>query len=397
MLSKFFNRRFFSRFLTMSFAGLVLAACNTTVGNLGNATRDSGQTVDPNATVKVALMVPRGTGNPNLEQLANDIVRSARLALAETPSVKIDLQVLSTGGNTDTARNLAVNAVNNGAKIIIGPLFAEAANAVGAAVAGSNVNVLSFSNNTEIAGGNVFVLGDTFENKANRIIGHASANGLRSISAIAPNNAEGEIITKAIEKAAGRARVKYNGTSTYDLSYEGVVAAMPKISKQILGTGSTAVILTANSDSGLQVIAELLPKSGVNPAQIKYLGVTRWDIPKTNLALPGLKGGWFTLPDVTAVRQFNLRFQNSYGAAPHPIGGLGYDGLSAVTKLLAAGKAGALTKRELTRSGGFRGSAGIFRLFTDGTNQRAAAVAEVTGSTFRVISGAPKSFAGGGS
>jgi hypothetical protein len=59
-----------------------------------------------------------------------------------------------------------VQAVQDGAKIIIGPVFAQDAAAAGRAVAPRGINVLSFSNNTAVAGGNVFVLGNTFDNTA---------------------------------------------------------------------------------------------------------------------------------------------------------------------------------------------------------------------------------------
>ena len=71
----------------------------------------------------------------------------------------------------------AQKAVAEGAQVILGPVFAQEANAAGVAVAASGVNVLSFSNNSQIAGGNLFVLGPTFENTARRLAGHAVRNG----------------------------------------------------------------------------------------------------------------------------------------------------------------------------------------------------------------------------
>ena len=91
--------------------------------------------------------------------------------------VQIDLRVYGTAGNAQTAANQAAVAVNDGAAIIIGPLYAEAANAAGITAAQNGVNVLAFSNNTTIAGGNVFVLGATFDNSANRLVGFAAGQG----------------------------------------------------------------------------------------------------------------------------------------------------------------------------------------------------------------------------
>ena len=58
--------------------------------------------------------------------------------------MKIDLRVYDTAGSTEQAAALAQKAVADGAQIILGPLFADAANAAGVAVAEANVNILSF-------------------------------------------------------------------------------------------------------------------------------------------------------------------------------------------------------------------------------------------------------------
>ncbi len=65
--------------------------------------------------------------------------------------------------------------------MILGPVFAGAANAAGVAVADQGINVLAFSNNTGIAGGNVFVLGPTFQNAADRLTRYAARQGKGSI------------------------------------------------------------------------------------------------------------------------------------------------------------------------------------------------------------------------
>ena len=86
---------------------------------------------------------------------------AARMAIADLGNSQIDLRVYKTAGQPNQAAAMATQAVNEGAQIILGPVFAQEANAAGVAVAGSGVNVLAFSNNPDIAGNNVFVLGPT--------------------------------------------------------------------------------------------------------------------------------------------------------------------------------------------------------------------------------------------
>ncbi|ETD83658.1 ABC transporter substrate-binding protein, partial [Rhodobacter capsulatus] len=156
-------------------AALLVAACQPGPGGGG------GPSVEAGAAVPVALLVPAGSGNTGDETLAASLKQAAQLAISDLNGVKIDLRVYNTGAGPDQAAAMATKAVDEGAKIILGPVFAESANAAGLAVASRGVSVLSFSNNTDIAGGNVFVLGPTFPNTANRLAQFASAQGKRNI------------------------------------------------------------------------------------------------------------------------------------------------------------------------------------------------------------------------
>jgi len=131
---------------------LALAACDDiALGGLTSPT--SGPSIDPSAPVAVALLVPRGGGNAGDDLLAQSLENAARLAVAELEGAKIDLRVYGTAGNPTTAASQAEQAVSDGAKIILGPVYAEAANAVGVAMSDNDVNVLAFSNNSRQAPG----------------------------------------------------------------------------------------------------------------------------------------------------------------------------------------------------------------------------------------------------
>ncbi len=376
------------RFGLLACAATFLTACIET-GNVG-------QSVNPNKKVKVALLVPSGTGNAQQEALATSLTNAAKLAASDIKGAEIDLKVYATGGSASQASVVAKQAVSDGAKIIVGPLFAQAANAAGVAVSGQNVNVLSLSNNTQIAGGNVFVLGSTFENKANRLVRYAVSKGKRNVAGIAAKNAAGEVALEAVRKAATGAGANYTGSTAYDFSSDGVVAAIPAIKSQVQSTGTNGLVFSSDSAGALPILAQLLPENGVTSSNVQFMGLTRWDIPASTLAIPGLQGGWFTLPDTGSISAFNSRYTSNYGTKPHPLAGFAYDGIAAVGALLATGSSDALTRSKLTRSGGFAGVNGVFRLMPDGTNQRGLAIAEVREGKAVVIDPAPRGFGGAG-
>lgn len=371
-------------------SALWLAACTPGTSG-GPAPRlSSGE------AVPVALLVPGGSGATGDETLAKSLRQAAELAISDLDGVKIDLRVYNTGGSPAQAAEAATKAVDAGAKIILGPVFAEAANAAGLAVADRGVNLLSFSNNTDIAGGNVFVLGPTFPNTANRLVSYAAAQGKRRILTVSDQTTAGEIGARAIQTAISRSGASNAGQISYPFSQQDVTNVAPQIAAKVQGGGVDALFLTADTAGALPLLAQLLPQQGVDPAQTKFIGLTRWDIPPATLALPGLQGGWFALPDPNLNTRFKARYETAFGSAPHPIAGLAYDGIAAIGALVKSGHADALSRNALTQPAGFVGVNGIFRLRPDGSNERGLAVAEIRNNQVVVIDPAPRSFGGAG-
>ncbi len=366
------------------FLALLLAACETGGGG--------GPSINLGRPIPVALLVPGGSDNTGDALIATSLENAARLAIADLQNVNIDLRVYNTMGQPDAAAQAASQAVREGAKIILGPVFAESAAAAGRAVAARNVNVLAFSNNPAIAGGNVFALGPTFQNTANRLARYAVAQGKGRIMIINGNDAAEEAGRDAIARAVAAAGGTLVGVVPFELSQQGVIDAIRPMAQEIKDRDAQAIFLTSGTSGALPFLAQLLPENGVDPAEIQYIGLQRWDIPASALALPGVQGGWFALPDPTMNDSFKARYNEAYGNNPHPIAGLAYDGIAAIGALAAQGKSDALTRNALTQPAGFVGVNGIFRLLANGTNERGLAVATVQDNQVVVIDPAPRSF-----
>ena len=370
---------------------VLLSACEPTSMSSG------GPSIDTTKPVPVALLVPIGSNQPGDSVLARSLENSARLAMADLQGVTIDLRVYDTAGNADIAGSVAAQAVNDGARIILGPVYAASANAAGLAVRSSGVNVISFSNNPTIAGGNVFVLGPTFSNTANRLAQFAARQGKGNMVIVHGTDIAGQSGHNAIQRAIGGTGATLAGSVAYDLSQQGVINSIPQIRDTVASTGANSIFLTSTTAGALPLLTQLLPEAGVAPATVQYIGLTRWDIPAQTLELPGVQGGWFALPDPVMAQGFQSRYSAAYGSNPHPIGGLAYDGIAAIGALVGAGKSDALTGAALTQNAGFQGVGGIFRLRPDGTNERGLAIATIQNKQVVVIDPAPTSFSGPGS
>ncbi len=376
-----------------AFTALIwLAACDVTLAPDANV----GQSIDTSDPVPVALLVPRGSGTGSDDFLAQNLENAARLAIADLEGAKIELRVYSTAGDPATAASAAATAVNDGAKIILGPLYSEAANAVGVAVAGRNVNVLSFSNTTSIAGGNVFVLGSTFENTANRLVQYGTRNGINRYLVAYGDNPSGQVGSQAIASAVQNNGGQVVGMESYPLSQQGIFTSTRRIVGSVRSSGAQAVFTTAGAAADLPLIATALPDAGMNTDTTKIVGLTRWDTVPQLHALPGIQGGLFAMPDQSTAALFANRYAATYGEQPHPLAGLAYDGIAAIGALVAAGNTEALTKSALTSPQGFRGTSGVFRLLPNGLNQRALAVATITENQVVILEQAPRSFGGAG-
>lgn len=374
----------------------LVAACAPGAGTGIGTAANTGPAVDTSQPVRVAMLLPYGSGQATDTLVARNLENAARLALRDVQGARIDLKVYNTAGSAAQASQMATQAIDEGAKIILGPLYAQAANAAGLAAAARGVNVLAFSNNTEIAGGNVFLLGQTFDNTARRLASYATSRGKSNILVVHSEDAAGDLGRRAIQQAVQNARGRLAGTVGYPRSQQGITAAAPQIAAAATRAGADAIFLTAGPESDLPFLAQLLPEQGLTSDKYQYMGLSRWDSRPALFASKAIQGGWFTLPDQGRVTQFEQRYRAAYGDRPHPLAGLGYDGIAAIGAMLRGGRSSALSTRSITQGAGFAGVYGAFRFRPDGGNQRALAVAQIQGNSVVVIDPAPNSFRGAG-
>lgn len=393
MFAIFSNIRKAIRPLTALVAAAALAACDpsalTSIGGGGDGPR-----INTSKPIPVALLLPKS--DAGAAPIATSLENAARLAMADLgDSVTIDLRVYDTAGQAPAAAAAAQKAVDEGAKIILGPLRADAVNAAGLAVAGKGINVLGFSNNPTIAGGNVFILGATFANTADRMLAYARRNGRGNIVIVYSDDVAGQLGKLAIEQAATANGVTVVGAQPYQLSIEGVSEAARAAGRIVTsGAADTVFVTTPANNEAMPILLDRLPSAGVAPDQVQYIGLTRWDVRPDLFSLAGAEGAWFALPDTARLAAFSGSYNSTYGTAPHPLAGLAYDGISAIATLAREGRSDALSTTALT-STSFAGTGGVFRLLSNGSNQRALAIATVQDKQMVILDPAPGSLSGG--
>src|SRR3546814_3001354 len=76
--------------------------------------------------------------------------------------------------------------------------------------------MITFSNNTAIAGPLTFVMGVTPRTQVDRVVDYAVAQGLRRIAVLAPENAYGNIVVQSLQEAVFRNGVELSRVVFYD-------------------------------------------------------------------------------------------------------------------------------------------------------------------------------------
>ncbi len=375
-------------------ASLLVAGCDMPALAPGAG---PGAGVDARGPVTVGMLLPGGSGNEDFNVVARNLENAARLAVADLQGAQIDLRIYQTGGDPGRAQSLASEALNDGGRILLGPLLASEARAVGPVAAQGGVNLLSFSNNPEVAGGNVFLLGAMFENTAMRLLSYAAAQDKGRVMIISEQSEAGQVAERAIQRAAQRTGASIVAVQSYAFSQQGIVDALPSISSAARSSGAQSILMTAGSEGALPLLVELLPQNNVSGDTFQFMGLTRWDIPPATMQLSGLEGGWFALPDPALSSAFEARYNAAYGTGPNPVASLGVDAINVVGALVRRGGNAPFSAEAISQPNGFVGASGIFRFRSDGTNERGLAVAEIRDQRRVILSPAPRSFVGGGS
>ncbi len=376
-------------------AGALLTGCSGNSQYLSTAPGPQSSQAPPGATigagqVKVGLILPLSA--PGNAGLAGQSMRNAaEMAVAEFNNPNIQLLVKDDGGTAQAAQLAAQQSLDDGAQIILGPLFSQSVSFVAQAARARNVPVIAFSTDANVASNGVYLLSFLPESDVDRIVQYASSVGKRSYAALIPDNPYGTVVEAALKQAMARR----NGSQIVALErYPHDKAAMAAPIRNI-AQGSTRADCLFIPDSGDVVpdVVQGLVADGVNLKRLQLLGTGLWDDPHI-YATPALAGGWYAAPDGTGYRNFATRYRTHYNQDPVRTATLSYDAVALVAALVKTQGPQAFTPQVLTNPSGFSGIDGLFRFKPDGTNERGLAVLRVAASGAQIISPAPRSFTG---
>jgi branched-chain amino acid transport system substrate-binding protein len=219
------RRRIVARWIAIAAGGL-LAACQTIVPKGPVTPTQSRPTARPAPERpidvetglprdaernRVALLVPLSGGNAGV---GTSIANATMLALLDTQNQRVRIT------NYDTATGAAAaarRAIAEGAQLILGPLLADDVRAVAPIARAATVPVISFSNDSGVAGNGVFLMGYAPTQSIARVVDFAKGRGVTNFAGLVPNGLYGErastAFLRAVEGAGGQV-VPLSATST---------------------------------------------------------------------------------------------------------------------------------------------------------------------------------------
>jgi branched-chain amino acid transport system substrate-binding protein len=378
-------------------AGVLLAGCSQNSPYLSSTPPPQSAQTPLGASigtgeVKAALILPMSA--PGNAGVAGQAMRNAaEMAIAEFNAPNLQILVKDDGGTAEAARLGAQQALDQGAEIILGPLFAQSVSFVGQVARARNVPVIAFSTDANVASNGVYLLSFLPESDVERIVQYASSTGKHSYAALIPDNPYGTVVEAAFKQAVTRRSGQIVALERYPHDKATMAGPIRNVAQ---ASARADVLFIPDGGDAVPDVAQAVIADGVNIKRLQLLGTGLWDDPRI-YAAAALDGGMFAAPDGAGYRNFSARYRARYKQDPVRTATLAYDAVALIAALVKTQGAQRFSPEVLTNPSGFSGIDGLFRFRSDGTNERGLAVLRVAAAGPQTVSPAPRSFGGTGS
>lgn len=369
---------------TLALGGL-LAACQVVPKAAGPATapppEKPADNIGPGLPTdtdrhRVALLVPQTGANADV---GSAIANATTMALLDSRTERVRITTYDTALGAAAA---AKQAIADGNKLILGPLLSEDVTAVAPIARAAKVPILSFSNDSSVAGNGVFIMGFVPGQSIERVVAYARAQGHQRFGALVPKNLYGDRATAAFKAAVTNA----GGTLVAVESYDRSATALTGAARRLANAGAMDAVLVADVGGNAIRAVPVIKSAG----QRQILGTELWNTDAALGGNPAMRGAWFASVSDGLYGQLATQYRSRFGKAPYRLASLGYDSVLLTVRIARDWKPGTnFPVASLMAADGFGGIDGIFRFNDRGIAIRALEVSEVGAGGFRVVDPAP--------
>ena len=341
---------------------------------------------------RAAVLLPFSHPNAQVRAEAEAMLAGIELALFENGGTDFLILPKDTAGRSSTAEARADEALDEGADIILGPLFGTEVPVVKGVALRKSIPVVAFSNDRTVAGGGSYLASVMPEEEVVRIMGYAASRGTRTFAFLGPDTAYGRQVETAMRAEAAENGWTILGAGFYDPS-SSASSEVSRIAGLINAERSQVGLLIPERGTKLLSIAPLLVVNGIDPGRTRFLGTSIWD-DSSIWREPALAGAQFSAIDPGNMTNFRDTYKRIYGRTPTDLAAAAYDAASLAITLAAENN---MKHGGVTDPDGFMGVNGLFRFRLDGTSERGLAVKQISGSGAAVVEEGVTRFPPGGS
>jgi len=342
--------------------------------------------------VNVAILLPLSGSKAALGQ---SMLQGAQLSLFDMGYTNFNLMPRDTGGTRSGASAAATSAVNDGAQLILGPLFADSVRAVKPIAKANNVNVIAFSTDWTLADNNTFLMGFMPFSQVNRVARYALSKGHTNYGLVAPQDKYGNAVSGQFSELI----LKNGGTLSKSIRYtagdNSLINQLETLKPTEGQSSDLNAVFMPVSGSQIDLIASSLSYNNLLPSQVRRLGTGLWDDPRI-ARQPNMEGAWFAAPSPASRRGFETKYTTAYGEKPLRLATLAHDATALAAILAKNGydRNGQpdYTYNALTNPNGFSGTDGVFRFQKNGLVERALSVLEFRNGSIVEVDPAPRRF-----
>ncbi len=331
--------------------------------------------------VEVALLVPLSGRGRDLGQA---ILNAAQLAVFDMAPQDFQLIPRDTQGTPFGAQIATQEAINNGADLILGPLFSNSVKSASAAAAPHNINIIGFTTDSHAVSYNSFAMGFLPSTQVETILRYAMEQKHQRFSIVVQNNQYGALVSKNVRQVLSRQNVPSPHVHTID----GETPDLNRLYNEILSSHSQAILLAVDMTTAISISNYLLSK-GLPNQVLQRLGLGLWDDAQRTYS-SALEGAWYAAPSPLQRDRFTRLYENTYDVPPPRLASMGYDATALAISLAKRGIK--YSKDDLIRPNGFYGLDGIFRFRPNGLVERGLAIMEFSRGRTIIRQDSPKSF-----
>lgn len=330
---------------------------------------------------RVALLVPISGDNGAVGQ---SIANATTMALLDTSADNLRITTYDTARG---AREAARRAIADGNRLILGPLMGDNVPTVLAEARPADVPLISFSNDTAVAGPDVFLMGHIPDQSIARSVSYARDRGSERFAAIVPDGEYGRRAELAFSSAVRDSGGQLVATQRYTRGNTSIVSAAQRLKQE---GGFDTVLIADGARLATQAAGELRPR-GTGATQI--IGTELWSGESAVTRAAALRGALFAAVSDARFKRFSDSYRNRFGAQPYRISTLGYDSVLLALRVAQDWRVGRpFPVSQLREDSGFLGLDGPFRFGRDGVIERAMEVREIRDGQVVIVSPAPSGF-----